>query len=60
VGAKILPLPQISHGEILSRALREEKPFRIKGDGPKKGSDGYRDMLMGKRGGALRCSPRCQ
>lgn len=46
VGAKILPLPQISHDEILSRALREEKPFRIKGDGPKKGADGYRDMLI--------------
>ncbi len=46
VGAKILPLPQISHHEILSRALPEERPFRIKGDGPKMGSDGYRDMLI--------------
>ena len=31
---------EISHDEILSRALREEKPFRSKGDGPKKGADG--------------------
>jgi hypothetical protein len=46
VGATILPLPQMSHEEMLSRALREEKPFRIKGDGAKKGPDGYRDMLI--------------
>lgn len=46
VGVKILPLPQISHDEILRRALREQRPFRVKGDGPKKGTDGYRDMLI--------------
>lgn len=46
VGAVILPLPKMPHDEILSRALREEKPFRMKGDGTKKGPDGYRDMLI--------------
>ena len=46
VGAAILPLPKMSHDAMLSRALREEKPFRIKGDGAKKGPDGYRDMLI--------------
>jgi len=46
VGAVILPLPQISHTEILGRMLREERPFRAKGDGGKKGPDGYRDMLV--------------
>lgn len=42
----ILPLPSISHDDLLGRALREEKPFRVKGDGGKKGPDGYRDMLV--------------
>jgi len=46
VGATILPLPKMHHDEMLSRALREEKPFRMKGDGAKKGPDGYRDMLI--------------
>jgi len=36
----------MSHEEMLGRALREEKPFRIKGEGAKKGPDGYRDMLI--------------
>lgn len=46
VGAVIVPLPGMSHDEMLGRALREEKPFRVKGDGAKKGPDGYRDMLI--------------
>ena len=46
VGAVILPLPRMSHKEILGRMLREERPFRAKGGGGKKGSDGYRDMLI--------------
>ena len=46
VGAELLPLPRISHGGILGRELREEKPFRIKGDGPKKGPNGYRDIQI--------------
>jgi hypothetical protein len=46
IGATILPLPAISHDDLINRALREDKPFRIKGEGPKKGPDGYRDMLI--------------
>jgi hypothetical protein len=44
--ATILPLPRMSHQEMLRRALLEQKPFRSKGEGPKKGPDGYRDMLI--------------
>lgn len=46
VGATILPLPSMRHEEIVSRMLREEKPFRIKGGKEKKGADGYRDILI--------------
>ncbi len=44
--ATILPLPQMSHEAMLRRALLGQKPFKPKGDGPKKGPDGYRDMLI--------------
>lgn len=43
VGASILPFPAMPHAEIVERAMREEKPFRMRGD---KGPDGYRDMLI--------------
>jgi PIN domain len=42
-GAEILPLPAMPHAEMAERAMREEKPFRMRGD---KGPDGYRDMLL--------------
>jgi hypothetical protein len=45
-GATILPLPRMPHKEMLRRALLERKPFRFKGEGSKKGPDGYRDMLI--------------
>jgi hypothetical protein len=40
VGAKILPLPQISHDEILSRALREEKRSGSRATAPRRGLTG--------------------
>ncbi|MFE2326679.1 PIN domain-containing protein [Streptomyces sp. NPDC059385] len=46
-GVRILELPEISHGELLSRAIAEKKPFRLKAQDPeKKGPDGYRDALI--------------
>lgn len=45
-GATILALPRMSHEAMLDRALREDKPFRAKGDKDKSGPDGYRDMLI--------------
>jgi hypothetical protein len=46
-GARILSLPEVSHAELLTRAIEEKKPFRTKGQDPdKKGPDGYRDALI--------------
>ncbi|MFD5017231.1 PIN domain-containing protein [Streptomyces chartreusis] len=46
-GAKILPLPTVSHEALLERALAERKPFRLKAQDPEnKGPDGYRDALI--------------
>ncbi|WP_351223048.1 PIN domain-containing protein [Streptomyces sp. NPDC002133] len=45
--ARVLPLPHVSHDELLTRALMEKKPFRNKGlDPEKRGPDGYRDALI--------------
>lgn len=45
--ARILPLPEVSHEELINRALLERKPFRNKGVDPeKRGPDGYRDTLI--------------
>ncbi|MGW3176040.1 PIN domain-containing protein [Streptomyces sp. NPDC001153] len=44
---RILPLPEVSHEELINRALLERKPFRNKGVDPeKRGPDGYRDTLI--------------
>ncbi|MEV5552418.1 PIN domain-containing protein [Nonomuraea wenchangensis] len=47
-GARILPIPQIPHVELVARSLAERKPFRPKPhDGGKtSGTDGYRDALI--------------
>lgn len=46
-GARILDLPEVSHHELLDRALADRKPFRTKGpDGKDDRGDGYRDALL--------------
>jgi predicted nucleic acid-binding protein len=47
--ARILPLPTVSHAELLTRALGERKPFKTTppdGQRSKSTSDGYRDALI--------------
>jgi hypothetical protein len=46
VNTRILPMPQVSHQDLVTRALAERKPFRIKGNEDKRGPDGYRDALI--------------
>jgi predicted nucleic acid-binding protein len=46
-GARVLPLPSVSHQSLLERAMAESKPFRLKSQDPEnKGPDGYRDALI--------------
>ena len=46
LGFQVLPVPAVSHDELLRRLFDKRKPFRV-GDGPSGCSDlGYRDSLI--------------